>query len=555
MIISALLLIYNLIIAFVAGLAANKLLSKAIGITNPIIHPTLVVLSGWFFMGIALQIFHLFHRIDFTAHLFIWSLLSLVFAAHAKSLVKDAIASLHQIATKQHLVVALSLFVAVLVNIIQRKADGDIGDYHLQAIRWAEEYAVVPGIGNIRRQLGNNSNWFLLNAFSGFGFLKLRSVYTINAGLVILVGIYVAPHLKQHYWLRNLVLLGYFSVVATRKYTGAVTNDLIITSGIVLLFCWFTDLMNEPTKPTHSLVLILLLSLGLTTFKLSALPMSILSLGMGVFIIKQKLITKRLITTVASLVGLMFIPWFITNVIQTGYLLFPATSTNWFGVDWQMRPEIVNFEVYANLAYARAPTVDIEIARYFTFKQWFPYWLKSLDVFSIILLVGGTFFLLALLVQLIINKKFRAYFHSHHYVFIAATILIALVLWFTHGPTPRFVFGYLIFSLAMGINLINRQTIQQFISKYLLALSFIITVSIAIVQLNAWRKTNIKTTLLLPPNYHQSLLNTYPVDGGYLWVPSANEQCWDAILPCTNLPDSSLQYRGTSLKYGFRIKR
>ena len=553
MLFSTLLLLYNLTIAFVAGLVANKWLSKAIGTTTPILHPTLVVLIGWFAIGSVLQIFHLVHRIDLTAHLLIWMLLSIAFATHAKTLVKDAIASLHYIANKQTIAVGIGFFLITLVTILQRKADGDIGDYHLQAIRWAEEYAVVPGIGNIRRQLANNSNWFLLNAFSGFHFLHLRSVYVLNAALVIMVGMYVTPNLKQQFWLRNLVLLAYFTIVATRKYTGAVTNDLVVTSGIVLLFCWFTDLFSEQVKPLQNYVLLILLSLALVTYKLSALPMVLLGLSLIWVMMKQNLMSSRIGFTIIGLLLLFFLPWFITNVIQSGYLLFPAPSTNWFHTDWQMRPEIVNYEVYANLAYARAPEVDIEVARYFTFAQWWPHWIKSLDIFSMILLIGGSGFLLILISQLITNKTFRSYFITHQYSILAIVIVVALSLWFMHGPTPRFVFGYLIFTIAMGVSLFRNPTLQQLLHKRLVLISLFLVCSISAFQLYQLSKTNISQLFYTPPTYHQSTLNSYPVDGGYLWVPATKEQCWDALLPCTNLPDSCLQFRGKTLQDGFRI--
>jgi hypothetical protein len=133
-------------------------------------------------------------------------------------------------------------------------------------------------------------------------------------------------------------------------------------------------------------------TLLLITLKLSALPMVLFALGVFYYAHKQQLINKKTTLTLFGFGLIIFVPWLITNVIHSGYLLFPVPSSNWFDVDWKMRPEIVAYEVYANLAYARAPTVDIEIARFFTFSEWWPHWIKSIDIFSAILLVGGLFF-------------------------------------------------------------------------------------------------------------------------------------------------------------------
>lgn len=555
MLVSALLIFYNLMLAFAMGLIFIKLVSKSINQVSPVIHPTLVVLSGWVFMAILLQSYHLFFRVDGYAHVFIVLCIVLALLLQFKSLLKDAVASLHAISTKQHIAVGVLMLLLVILNIVQRKADGDIGDYHLQAIRWIEEYAAVPGLGNIRRQLGNNSNWFLLNAFSGMHFLGLRSLYTLNAALVIMVALFVTPHLKQRFWLRNFVLLLYFTVIATRKYTGAVTNDLIITSGIILLFSWFVDLMDTQSVKHAESLLLAFLALGLITFKLSALPLGIFAVGVLWVLYKQVGFQFKSVVVIGVFVLLLFAPWFINNVINSGYLLFPVKGSNIFAVDWQMRPEIVNYEVYANLAYARAPQVDIEVARYFTLSQWWPKWIASLDIFSLFLIVGGIGFMLFLGVELLINSTFKQYFKKHQYWIIAITCLVALYLWFIHGPTPRFVFGYLVFLIAMGLGLINRVWMQQLLHKYMLNLCLAFMLVMLLIQVkNIVSQHKIGAVAILPSAYYQPQLKPFSTDGGVLYVPATNQQCWDALLPCTNVPDSGLQFRGATLQQGFSIK-
>lgn len=555
MLVSILLIIYNLSIAFAAGVVFTRLLSKICGITTAILHPTLYVIIGWGSMAMLLQVYHLCFPINFFAHIYVWLSIVILATSQYKVIAKDVVTSLHQISSKKHIAIGLGFLVLVVINILSRKADGDIGDYHLQAIRWMEEYAAVPGIGNIRRQLGNNSNWFLLQAFSGFHFLGLRSVYTLNAALVIMAALYVTPHLKQHFWLRNLLLLFYFAIIATRKYTGGVTNDISITIGIIILFCWFTDIVNNHNKKTIELLLLVALSMLLITYKLSALPMVLFAIGVYFYAFKQQLITKRIIYFLIGISVLIFIPWFITNIIHSGYLLFPITSSNFFDVDWKMRPEIVAYEVYANLAYARAPDVDIEVSRYFTFSQWWPHWIKSIDIFSATLLIGGLFFYITLITQWLTNKRFRNQFTIHYYWIIASTCIVALVLWFTHGPTPRFVFGYLVFTITMGVNLFHRTTLQQLLYKNKFTLVGIFLLGLITMSVQKQLIGNgFKNTLMIPPTYLQPQVNKFVISGGTLNVPITKQQCWDSKLPCTNLPDSGLQYRGTTLKQGFRIK-
>ena len=52
----------------------------------------------------------------------------------------------------------------------------------------------------------------------------------------------------------------------------------------------------------------------------------------------------------------------------------------------------------------------------------------------------------------------------------------------------------------------------------------------------------------------QPQIQNFAVNGGALNVPLPKQQCWDSKLPCTNLPDSGIEYRGITLNQGFRIK-
>jgi len=60
MLVSILLIIYNLSIAFAAGVVFTRLLGKICGVTPAVIHPSLYVIIGWGFIAMVLQLFHLF---------------------------------------------------------------------------------------------------------------------------------------------------------------------------------------------------------------------------------------------------------------------------------------------------------------------------------------------------------------------------------------------------------------------------------------------------------------------------------------------------------------
>jgi hypothetical protein len=129
------------------------------------------------------------------------------------------------------------------------------------------------------------------------------------------------------------------------------------------------------------------------------------------------------------------------------------------------------------------------------------------------------------------------------------------VLWFTHGPTPRFVFGYLVFTITMGINLFHQTTLQQLLYKHKFSMvAVLLVLLIASSVKNQISNHRFFNSIIMPPSYMQPEIQKFVVSGGALNVPLPKQQCWDSKLPCTNLPDSGLQYRGTTLNQGFSIK-
>jgi hypothetical protein len=107
----------------------------------------------------------------------------------------------------------------------------------------------------------------------------------------------------------------------------------------------------------------------------------------------------------------------------------------------------------------------------------------------------------------------------------------------------------------MGLGLINRVWMQQLLHKHMLNLCLVFMVVMLLQQVkNIVNQHKVGAVAILPPPYHQPQLKTFGVSGGVLYVPDTNQQCWDALLPCTNLPDSGLQFRGATLQQGFSIK-
>jgi len=526
-------LVYTIAVAWVAGICTTALINRVVGVPADVQHPTITVLSGLCFIAVLLQLFHLFHAIDSWAHIYIWVILALLwwFTKGYHPTVK------WQLGVSGYALLVVTV-VAACINASGRAGTGDIGDYHLQAIRWMEEYAAVPGLGNLRRQLGNNSNWFLLHSFTGLHFTDLRSVYTLNTVLLISGIAFFIPQSNDPFLKLKTVILIYLSAMAYRKYVGAVTNDYAITVYTLVFWSW---LYMQQSMNAAKVLLIAFITLTMITFKLSAIAGAVIP--MWLYITSAD---KRKLTVSLPMVALLIlIPWLYTTYIHSGYFVYPLAQTGFLNPDWQMPAEQLKFERDINIANERVPGIDVAAVLAMPFTTWFPLWLQKLDYFSMILLLAGLCAVVFHVIQFAKSKKS----HTLHALFISV-IAVALVIWFTQAPAIRFVFGVLVFFIAytfQSVSLSGIHTRANYLIHY-------VCIGIMVAGNVVFLKQIKNPAWLYPEPYTSQTMNYVNLKNGYVWQPAAGEQCWDSPLPCTGLLNKNMVWRSKNMQEGFRIE-
>jgi hypothetical protein len=567
MLVSLLLIGYALFTALVSGMVFVYLFSRVLGMSNTRIDFPFLAISGFCWLAVLLSIQHLFYKVGIVSHILVWLINGIAWSTNPTLFYaqwKQLLQALKHKPVKIYIVYTLFIAGAV-VNIMARPAVGDAADYHLQAIRWMEEYKVVPGIGNIRRQLGNNSNWFLLNAFFGFSFTGLRSVYVLNAALLVVACVFFSEPLEGLFRgereklmvIKSLVLV-YLTSIIFRKYVGAVTNDFAITIMILYVFTLFLDTSRNEV---FTRLMIFFFIPVMITFKLSALPLAVLLVFLFFGLYRQ--VAVKEVVAMAGVLILLLAPWIYTNIRHCGYLVFPISSPDLFDVDWKMRKSVLEWEVMANLAWARVPFADVAVTSKYVFAEWFPRWLRSLDGFSIVLMAGSivtsTIMLICFSAKKLRSRIREQVKAADVYIFI--TIAAALYLWFTHGPTPRFVFGYLVFICAAWIGQFSLlfPRFGNVINGCRKCLFWIVTGVFLVSGISFLPKyfttSSFAAGIVKPRNYTDVKARQMYLQQGYVNVPENGEQCWDFPLPCTSEPDTMLTWRGTTLEEGFKLRK
>lgn len=532
----------NFIIFLGAGITINKLFNLTDSDSS-----SLTTLTGIISLNLFLRLIHFFYPLGRGAT---WAVILVILASIIlnRHLLISYVKRMSTSPLGNKLLVGLVVIFCSL-NIASRPCAFDTGTYHLQAIQWNEAYAIVPGLANLIRQLGFNSNWYILQAFSGFSFAGFESVYPLNSLLLLLFIGYLIPNHTEPPVFKAYKLISLLSclLLATGKYVGEVTADL----PVMLLLSWtFLLVLETETKQkvteTSRDLLIFILPVYLITIKISAAPVLLVSLY---FWIKQTTATK---IKYMALAALFVVTWLIGNIILTGYLIFPFGGINLFTVDWKVPDLLIRDENYSITGWGRGPYHPVDVMANMRFIEWFPIWLKEQKLYNWVF-IGA---LLTLTVST--RKKIMRLLHQKTTVrLLLATVACGIIFWFVNVPDFRFVYGYLIPALcaAGSLFLIQYKKISDLklsiVQNGLLVFTCLAGFALIIIR---WPHCT-STIWLSPAPYPVNKVQQITLPTGHqINVATWEQKCWNMPLPCTCEYYKELELRKNTLQQGFRIK-
>jgi hypothetical protein len=510
---------------------------------------SLTALIGMLSLNLIIRLIHYFNPIDGNVSMIITIFIFISILINRKQL----ISYYHTFSRTPIIILSLILLTILFcsLNIALRPCAFDTGSYHLQAVQWNEKYAIVPGLANLIRQLGFNSNWYLLQAFSGFSFLGLKSIYTLNSLLLLLFIAYLSPCLtaissKRYSRLdlyRMLALLSCL-VLGFGKYAGEVTADfpiIILISWLILLILESglkdVEIENMPT------LLVFLIPVYLITIKISSVPLLIIAM----FVWWKAMPKHKLI--LICLCFLMITPWLVGNVVLSGYLVFPFKAIDLFSLDWKVPDQLIIDENNSIKGWARAPYHDVMKAGNMDFEEWFPIWLQTQKFYNWLFVI----FIFPLL--FFSQREIKRLFTSVKIKILVLTIIAGICFWFINAPDFRFVYGYLIpVFCALGSLSIKKFSLLQRTRISLIPTFLLISPILGVVNLLKANQNEFADIILLPLPYQISADKFVQINSDRILTPTWEQKCWDMPIPCTCEYYEGLELRGGDLQQGFRIK-
>ena len=457
--------------------------------------------------------------------------------------------------------------------------------YHASAIRWIEEYGVVPGLANLQSRYGYNSAEFAHNALYSFKWYTGRSLHCTTGFLAM-----VSAHLlydKELFTGRRTIqsvdfvrigLLYYLGVLFAQMVSPAsdyVANLLIFDILILML-----GRVKDRTLPADHYVLISLLAIYGITVKVSLAPMVLICLIPFVYYIIKKDVRSILFCIVSGLVIAM--PYFIRGYILSGWILYPSTLIKLGNPDWQVPIGEAQYDAKEISMWGRGIT-DATKWSEVTLTNWIPSWFAALDTVEKVLItavIASTVVLVAIEIRLGLSKN-RGGLQRYNILLelpIAWIMLLGVVTWFVGAPLVRYGLGFVLSFplLVVGIlyELVFREVRIAGINKdrtgsdrsspgerkeivgralFLIIAGVMVLIKVKGLVVDIAGSLD-RDCLIWQQDYEDPEAFTYEVNGVTIYVAKNGGGMGYNKFPSSIEVKDNIELRGSELKDGFRVK-
>jgi len=523
--------------------------------------PTLFWL-GWAALLLALPTLHLVAKIDGRVT---FPLLALGYLGFGRRCWRRVGPDFRQ--TWTELAVALPGLVWIAAHAVLAPAVHDSGLYHFAAIRWAQEYPVVPGLGLLHGRLAFNQSFFLYGAFLNAPPLTARGFHVANSlpfavlFLQLIAGVrklFVRRRASADLWFCAL-LLPAVAVQGSAWFRGhpisSPTPDLALFTIGVVLAMHLATLARCPALARRQRVrlhLILLLAAAGVMTKLSFAGAAVAFVaGAAWFGWRSGWIAAD--RRALGMVAVATLGWMAHGVVTSGYPLYPS-ALGGLPVEWRIAPEAVGKMAAAIKGWARQPGIDWPAS--LDSWHWLGPWMGRVfrEPETVLVLLFGALAVGAFLAARVPSFRSRACAGPARWLLVPIFPGVAgLVFWFVTAPDPRFL-GAPPLAAAAWCCAVGWWRWRAVIDGRWPALG-----------------AGLVTCLLMAPKHDDApgskfdafgwgkppkvrLISKTTDSGVAIQLPESGQLVWDGKLPSTPYFEPRLELRGAKLRHGFKLR-
>ncbi len=466
---------------------------------------------------------------------------------------------------------------------LDSQLDFDSVFYHLSSIRWRNEFAVIPGLGNLHYRLAFNQSFFLYCAwlniypFFGHGYSLANSLLLV---VLVMHCAYAALRLvfgpgAKRLNIPDLLAAAFIPLALYRAEKQPYSANISGPSpdlGIFILqaaaaFAFARVLWGrEPDARERRLWLFLAVTLGAVsvTQKLSgaAFAGALVVVVFAVEALRERqapraTLVRNLLPAFAgaALIGGL---WVVVGVIESGYPAFPS-RIGAVAVDYRIPAATAKEAEDWIYSWARYPVSSSSAEQVLSNWDWLPTWtsLLAIDPMNqfqfVVPFYAALFGLAAFMILTIIRRRL-----DFRFVLLIMPAALSCLYWWLSAPDPRFAgasFWLLAIALTLAAldllfgNIENRwkQTLAR-------ALPVAILIVSALLLANGYANSFDPARVDFPTVGNEPV-KLYATDSGFQYNvaadPDRNLQMGDPPLPVSPYLIPKVELRGAGISAGF----
>lgn len=366
--------------------------------------------------------------------------------------------------------VTLVFIVSFLISgySVDNNIPGDSILYHITAVHWNKDQALVLGLANLHDRFGVNSTWFLVSALlnppiDAPNYVDM-SPGTITILVLCFLFCYIIAQTKNYFshtikLFFSLLLFSILFIWSKDKLfigLGSPSNDLPAAMLFILIcICWFLLFYTENILERSLLVSFSVLFYVLSfSFKFSQAAFIAPFLWMLWKFKGQLLKDKILVVTLLLSCG-YFVLWLIRGLFLSGCWLFPLSSTC-IDLPWTVPTHVADEIRFWIMSWARR-----EVLPYYEVlkdSQWISYWLDKQSKTPLVQWTLGLICLGVICILFTFKKISDQNWKIFSWIFAGLGVYFAY--WFKLAPDLRFASGAFIclISIVLWLGLSNLPT-------------------------------------------------------------------------------------------------
>ncbi len=438
----------------------------------------------------------------------------------------------------------------------------DSGLYHFGSIRWLNEHAIVPGLGNLHWRLALNQSYFgflaLLNIapYWGHGYAAGGLFLLVLTALTLIEVAFKQPTLWR--WTFGALLLSYLCLLS-----GQIANPMPDTAVALLQVVIFVLLYLSLTTQTsieadsvavvslHRLqVVLIFLCVTIVTIKLSSVGFAAASFAVICFSLllgPSRRAPTTLLIKVGCLVGLFTLVHIGRSYLLSGTPFFPSPIGGVWSLTWAVPFGVASNESQLIYAWAKKPGINLvsDVPAGF---GWVGAWLLALpQTMKYLFIVSSSLLVFALFLRRFVGES-----RLNKAWLLGAPILAALAFWFFTAPDPRFLGAIVVlyFAWALYIFAIPLKPLAfRYVGRTVKGTRTVIHLTVIAGIVVCFTRWCIPGVLYLdgwsPLTVPSREVRVNPL-GYKAFVPITDTLCWNSELPCTFMLDDGLQRKPLS---------